>query len=51
MLGPDSPMHFLAASTLLGLKRALLYTKTGAIFVDRNDPQSRKESKEKSLFF
>ncbi len=49
MLGPDSPMHFLAASTLLGLKRALLYTKTGAIFVDRNDPQSRKESKEKMM--
>lgn len=43
----NSPTHYLAASTLLPLKRGLLYRKTGCIFVDRNDTNSRCDSKEK----
>lgn len=41
------PIHFLASSTLLPLKRGLLYRKTGSIFVDREDPKSREASKDK----
>ena len=43
----DRPTHFLASTTLLPLKRGSLYKNTGAIFVDRQDPNSREASKEK----
>lgn len=42
-----APTHYLAASTLLPLKRGLLYRKTGCVFVDREDPNSRQDSKDK----
>lgn len=43
----DRPTHFLASTTLLPLKRGVLYKNTGAIFVDRQDSSSRENSKEK----
>lgn len=43
----DRPIHFLASSTLLPLKRGALYKNTGSIFVDRTDAKSREASKEK----
>lgn len=46
-IGNDRPIHFLTSSTLLGLKRAILYKATGSIFIDREDPESRLKSKEK----
>lgn len=43
----NRPIHFLASSTLLPLKRGVLYRKTGSIFVDRDDEKSRDASKDK----
>ena len=47
----NRPIHFLASTTLLPLKRGGLYRNTGAIFVDRLDAKSRESSREKMAQF
>lgn len=42
----NRPIHFMAASTLLKLRRGKLYKHTGSIFVDRENPESRKSARE-----
>lgn len=37
----NRPIHFLAAQKLFKMKRGLLYRKTGCIFVDRKDKNSK----------
>jgi 1-acyl-sn-glycerol-3-phosphate acyltransferase len=42
----NRPVHFLAASELLEMKRGLLYKNVGCVFVDRHSMRSKAESLE-----
>lgn len=43
------PIHFLTSTKMLALKRGIFYKMTGAISIDRESADSRKESKEEII--
>ncbi|MCI9434118.1 MAG: hypothetical protein HFI86_02420 [Bacilli bacterium] len=43
-LGDHRPIHFLTATKMLNMKRGIIYLKTGAVSVDRENKEDRHDS-------
>lgn len=43
-LGCDKPVHFLTATKMLNMKRGIIYLKTGAVSVDRENSADRENA-------
>lgn len=45
-IGDHRPIHFLTATKMLNMKRGIIYLKTGAVSIDREDKDDREFSKD-----
>ncbi len=48
-INDQRPIHFLTATKMLNMKRGGIYLKTGAVSIDRENPDDRKYAKEQII--